>query len=78
MSKEQTIYQKLITELDTMTMELRILRCDIEHLHEFSEKQHNEKQRYEKGFNLLMEHWKSLPDDDNLVELDQELQELSL
>jgi hypothetical protein len=71
------IYQKLIRELDDLTMELKVLRCNIEHLHEFSKKQHNEKQRYEKGFNLLMDYWESLPDDEK-NKIDKELQELSL
>jgi len=76
------IYQKLIRELDDLTMELKVLRCNIEHLHEFSKKQNNEKQKWQKCFNLLMnaiEHnyWESLPDDEK-NKIDKELQELSL
>jgi hypothetical protein len=71
------IYQKLIRELDDLTMELKVLRCNIEHLHEFSERQHNEKQKYKKGFNLLIDYWDSLPDDEKKG-IDKKLQELSL
>ena len=71
------IYQKLIRELDDLTMELKVLRCDIEHMHEYSEKQTQEKRKYQQAYNLLMTYWDSLPDDEKEY-IDKRLGDLDL